>query len=180
MSLREYITTQFGLIPSFVYIMSLLIFVAGCFAFWRKNKSNMALHGIFTILLIEYVFVILCSTVIFRNTSDISRYHLIPFWSYAAKPYGHVLLMPETIVNIVMFIPIGILACIIIKGLGWKYAILLGACISCVIEILQFFFRKGVSEFDDVFHNTLGCIIGYGIYRLSRWHFGRLNSRGNE
>ena len=26
--------------------------------------------------------------------------------------------------------------------------------------------NKGFAEFDDVFHNTIGCMIGYGIYSL--------------
>lgn len=33
-----------------------------------------------------------------------------------------------------------------------------------MIEMLQFVFKKGYAEFDDVFHNALGCLIGYGVY----------------
>ena len=43
---------------------------------------------------------------------------------------------------------------------------MIGICLSVGIETLQFVFRKGFSEFDDVMHNTLGCLIGYGMYKV--------------
>ena len=74
--------------------------------------------------------------------------------------------------NVVVFVPIGILVGIVTlqkkkeKG-GWKIGLALtlgvGFCISVSIEALQYFFKRGFSEFDDVFHNTLGCLIGFMI-----------------
>ena len=34
---------------------------------------------------------------------------------------------------------------------------------SALIEGIQFVFKRGVVEFDDVFNNTLGTLIGYGL-----------------
>ena len=45
-------------------------------------------------------------------------------------------------------------------------ALLVGLCLSVSIEALQFVFKFGFSELDDVIHNTLGCMIGYGVYAL--------------
>lgn len=36
---------------------------------------------------------------------------------------------------------------------------------------------KGFSELDDVMHNTLGCMIGYGIYSLVRVGYERISER---
>ena len=33
-----------------------------------------------------------------------------------------------------------------------------------MIEVLQFVFKRGFAEFDDVFHNVVGCAIGFGVY----------------
>ena len=33
-----------------------------------------------------------------------------------------------------------------------------------MIEVLQFVFKRGFAEFDDVFHNVVGCVIGFGVY----------------
>ena len=38
------------------------------------------------------------------------------------------------------------------------------AVFSVVIELLQLFFEKGLFEFDDIFHNTIGGIIGLLLY----------------
>ncbi|WP_183772113.1 VanZ family protein [Catenibacillus scindens] len=37
---------------------------------------------------------------------------------------------------------------------------------SSAIEILQFILKKGLFEFDDIFHNTLGGIIGWAVVVL--------------
>jgi glycopeptide antibiotics resistance protein len=41
---------------------------------------------------------------------------------------------------------------------------LLGFLTSLSIELLQLVLKRGLFEFDDMFHNTLGVIIGYGIW----------------
>ena len=48
----------------------------------------------------------------------------------------------------------------------WWKVLLVVCSISIVIESLQFWFVKGFSEVDDVMHNMLGCMIGYGVYLL--------------
>ena len=39
----------------------------------------------------------------------------------------------------------------------------MGFIFSSVIELSQLALKRGLCEFDDVFHNTLGCVIGYGV-----------------
>ena len=68
--------------------------------------------------------------------------------------------------NIVVFIPIGFaIGLAFRKARGWQ-TILAGMGISVGIELLQWLFRKGFADVDDVIHNTLGCVVGYLLYRL--------------
>ena len=121
----------------------------------------------------------------FRVASDvISGHDFHPFWSYVAIQEGNKVLLPENIMNVVGFMPLGFLLGISLRGKkedlrwksGWLIAFLVGFCISVSIEALQYFTYRGFSEFDDVFHNTLGCVIGYGLWncfishRLHRYH----------
>lgn len=46
------------------------------------------------------------------------------------------------------------------------YTILFGCLVSVAIEVLQFFTQRGLCELDDVIHNTLGVVIGYGVYKV--------------
>ena len=48
----------------------------------------------------------------------------------------------------------------------WWKALAIGGGFSLLIEVLQFAFKRGFSEFDDVFHNVLGCAIGFALYLL--------------
>ena len=57
---------------------------------------------------------------------------------------------------------------------SWLIVTIIGCSISVTIEALQFCFLKGFSEVDDVMHNTLGCMIGYGMYALTRYGYERL------
>ena len=47
---------------------------------------------------------------------------------------------------------------------------MIGGGTSVSIETMQFFLKRGFSEVDDVMHNKMGCLIGYGIYKLLKFH----------
>ena len=98
------------------------------------------------------------------------QYNFMPFWSY--RDYFNGIdrrLLAENVMNIVVFVPVGVLVGATIRSVTWKKVLLIGMCLSVGIEVLQLVFRKGFSEVDDVMHNTLGCLIGYGIYRVIRY-----------
>lgn len=123
------------------------------------------------ILLLEYIFVIYCSTVISRHTLQEVQYNLIPFWSYLASAREDSdRLLVENVMNAMVFVPVGILWGYVSRK-GWKSAVVVGAGLSVGIEFLQFVFKRGFSEVDDVMHNTLGCMIGFSIYCLLRRDF---------
>ena len=84
------------------------------------------------------------------------RYELIPFWSW-----GVANLRPQIYANILMFVPIGLL----IGDKGWK-GLLIAICLSLSIEVVQLITHRGLFEFDDVIHNTIGAGIGIGTYGL--------------
>lgn len=63
------------------------------------------------------------------------------------------------------------------KSMTWLMVAIIGCGISVTIESLQFFLMRGFSEVDDVMHNTLGCLIGYGIITILRIIF---NTRYNN
>ena len=77
-------------------------------------------------------------------------------------------IIEEILMNIVMFIPVGILVAIYSKGnsANVKKPLLVGFLISFIIEILQLIFCKGCCETNDIIHNTIGCVLGYVVYSL--------------
>ena len=92
------------------------------------------------------------------------RVNLIPFvnlFDYDSKRE----LLLNVIGNTAMFIPSGIVLPIIYKKSNsfWK-VLVAGALISFCIEIIQLPFIVRASDVDDLILNTLGVVIGYGIY----------------
>ena len=77
----------------------------------------------------------------------------------------------EALINVIgnttMFIPLGIVWPVCFKQLDshWK-VIGAGVGTSLLIEILQLPFYDRVSDIDDLILNSLGFLIGYGIYLL--------------
>lgn len=141
-------------------VMSALIVMVFAFA---KNL-NTARKGVISTLLVEYSFLILCSTVIYRIATDDYKIYLTPFWSYAAiDTGGHDELIKENLMNVALGVPVGFLLSFIMNRRSWWKAGIVGFLFSSTIELSQLVFKRGLCEFDDVFHNTLGCVIGYGV-----------------
>ena len=70
--------------------------------------------------------------------------------------------------NVAIFIPLGLLPPILWKRWrsGWKTAVLCLLC-SLFIESLQLFIGRSV-DVDDLILNTLGGLLGYGLFALGR------------
>jgi len=63
--------------------------------------------------------------------------------------------------NIVLFIPAGVLAMLIVPRLRWWQAAVLGLAASTLIEVLQQVLRPArFATFEDVAANTIGATVG--------------------
>ncbi len=92
------------------------------------------------------------------------RINLIPFvniFNYSSIRD----IIRNVIGNVAMFIPSGIVLPIVYRKVNsfWK-VVAAGAFLSLCIEILQLPFPSRTSDIDDLILNTLGVVVGYGIY----------------
>lgn len=76
------------------------------------------------------------------------------------------------ILNFCMFVPLGIWLPLGIKGFRkfWR-TYLAGFTLTLFIECIQLFFQRGIFELDDLFGNTVGAMIGYGLFAMASWIF---------
>ena len=162
--LYSYLINLFFGVPKEVYILELLVLCFGVLLISVLVGKKRAGHFCLIMILLEYVFLICCSTIFFRETSNVKTFNFTPFWSYKSIIEGKEHILLEVIMNIMVFVPVGFLLGMITSKNGWKKSASLGAGLSIVIESVQFCLNKGFSEVDDVMHNTFGCVIGYGIY----------------
>lgn len=133
---------------------------------WKGAKEGVRYGAAF--LLAEYVALLLYFTVFMWRRTKEYEYALVPFWSYKAMLTETRVLMQEVAMNIAVFIPIGFLAGIAMKNDTWQKVAITGLAISLTIELLQLVLKRGCCETDDVINNTLGSLIGYGLYIMLR------------
>ena len=171
---KQYVISLNQDIPLEVYEGLLAVFCLGAIVFiaWKGLKTGCRYSV--ALLLLEYIFVLFCSTVIFRVSGETRHYNFHPFWSYDRPD-----LLVENIMNVVVFVPVGLMlgSFLRVKGsltseatksMTWLMVAIIGCGISVTIEALQFLFMRGFSEVDDVMHNTVGCILGYILVKGSR------------
>lgn len=115
------------------------------------------------VLLVLYIGFIIYTTLLCREPKDYREYNFQLFWSYQrffddVRPQGQQILL-----NILFFIPFGVLIPFCIYG-SWKRKLastVITACLlSGTVEFLQLLCKLGFAEFDDVFDNTMGAVIG--------------------
>lgn len=74
----------------------------------------------------------------------------------------------EVIANVLVFVPVGILACILLPHRRWLLALLVGPAASVAIELTQLLALPGrVPSIADVAENTLGATIGVALCLLA-------------
>ena len=76
------------------------------------------------------------------------------------------LLIWGVILNILLYYPLGYLLPILFPRLKPKHVILIGCLCSIATEAIQYLFKMGWCEMDDVIHNTLGTAIGVWVWNL--------------
>lgn len=144
-----------------------------CF-FWLKKlgyvtyKEKSFKTNICTVLLSFSIALIFNMTILGRNQDIEYRFRFQPFASCViAFENKDVVLLLQIIMNIVLFIPLGILLpCCFTRFEKNKKMILIVAVCSFGIELFQGITRIGMFEVDDILGNVLGAEIGYFMWHV--------------
>lgn len=164
---KDYLSMLYNRIPEYVYEGGISIFIIGSILFLGFAGIKKGWRKVVKLLLIEYLFIIYCSTVIYRDTNDSTKYRPISIDNYKGILEGDSpFIDPEMLMNILVFLPVGILLCVAFKSIKWWQALMVGCGLSVSIEILQFVLKRGTTEAGDVLHNTFGCLIGIALFTL--------------
>lgn len=161
-------------IPSILLV--LIVFCISLFSYkfiykkiFKGKKEVSPYKFILFVILIGYLFLAFAMTGLSRtnnfsntiiNLNFLSSY-LDVWYSWSLTP---LLLL---ILNILMLAPLGFLLPLISKKFDSAKNILLVAFTFTVfIELFQLITHRGIFELDDLFHNTIGAMIGYFIVKV--------------
>lgn len=136
---------------------------------WRNNmkdnnKTNKLTNVLFIIYLIALFWIIVFKfNVRLPSLRNMRSINLIPF----SEPLilNGKIAFSEIIMNVVIFVPLGIYARILFKRWSIGKKLFLFFLISLICEVFQFILNVGASDITDIINNTLGGIIGLMIYK---------------
>ena len=154
-------------IIAFAVVFLMAVFLAAVLLRLHKIVIIQAVCGL---LLLTFLSIVFGSTV-FTRTPGIRQYQPEVFWSWKeilgigtcgrlGSTTGDGLLQ-ENLLNILLLFPAGILLPGLTgRKLKWWMGLLVGIAVSSAIEISQLLLCRGLFEFDDIIHNSLGCMLG--------------------
>lgn len=171
----EYFSLVHDYVPLSAYLSLLVVFLIGSMVLLATCGLKKGLRNSLVLLLVEYIMLLFFQMVAFRPLMKTSALCLQPFWSYRAIQEGKGILLPEIIMNVVVFLPVGFLLGGAFQKMKWWMVLLIGLCVSVAIEALQFIYQRGLSEVDDVIHNVVGCLVGFGIFFMCASLLKRVN-----
>ncbi|MFB7642071.1 VanZ family protein [Peribacillus butanolivorans] len=167
------------------YIISRIIFLK------KKQKRIKVINELLMLIFVLYIVGLASQTIVpdwdmgiitdtgefyfnIHLSNEISKVNLIPFhtlYQYFFETNTNVsdwssVSLLNIIANFLLFSPIGFFVPLIWKKcFSFKNVFFLGLTVTCLVEIVQLFIGRS-TDIDDVMLNTIGVIIGYGIFSL--------------
>lgn len=131
----------------------------------KSEKQNTLTLVLFVIYLLALTWLILFKLQFTITVMDEGRIiNLIPLLG-SFRDNG-VIRFAEININIIAFIPLGIYICMLRTKWPFVKKVLAIVVLTLTFEITQFIFAIGRADITDVLSNTIGGIIGIGIYTL--------------
>ena len=156
-----------------VALIGVILLVYNLIRKFRKQKKVMIPTGrlLLCAVFIIYLVVVVGATMLRYRMHSFSGgigeiyplfYSYKEAWNhFSAREWRNIIL------NIMMFVPFGFLLPLVSKKFQvfWE-TYLAGFLLTFLIEMTQLLFNLGICELDDLMNNTVGAMIGYGLYRL--------------
>ncbi len=129
-----------------------------------KIKKIQAMSGMALLVFLGIVY----GSTVFTRSVGTRQYELIPFWSWREVIVHHDWsLLQEDFLNCLLLVPMGMLLPFVSNRRvhpGWAF--LAGLFVSFCIEVSQLIFLRGLFEWDDMIHNSFGCMMGCIVCNL--------------
>ena len=147
------------------YLIPAIIF-SGCVVFavsWLCGKKSTIKRRIPFTFFLAYILVIFRIVFFCREPGSRKAISLVLF-----ETWGHTFHMHAMFVeNIIMFIPFGFLAPMVFERMRKvRFCVFIGFLCSCGIELSQLITQRGYCQLDDVVTNTVGMLVGWGIWKM--------------
>lgn len=140
---------------------------------FKEVRRKAMLNEIIGLLFVIWAALIIGSTLDPRWGFFINIFDLPPYWQVIPQ-FGRDRM--HELLNMLMFVPIGLALPFTVKRSRFGCIVLAGFCFTFEIEFLQGFSPNRYGDINDVITNTLGTVIGYLLYMLIKAVFPRFTA----
>lgn len=144
------------------------------FRYTRNYRKGAAIANCGALAFLAFI---LWATLFLRTPGMEHQANLIPLWSwYQGFFLDNDEIRWQIYFNILLFVPYGCLL-YLSKPRPMAKILLRGFLLSLVIELCQLVFKLGLFEWDDLLHNSLGCLLGGFAAKIMErvWNLHRLH-----
>ncbi len=157
-------------------ILTFLIALLFYFIYRKVMKKENILQKryiVFGMLFCMYLIIVFGVTMVADGTRGFADYRMKIHFFESYKQAWNTMSITEwrnLVLNILLFVPMGCILPILFKRCKlWWLTYGIGFMFSLTIEMTQLITKRGMCEADDLLNNTLGCMIGFGLYYLCRY-----------
>lgn len=157
------------IIASLLIIIGNVVYANNCAdKIEEKNKVT----KLSLIIVFIYYIIFLFNMTIFARYDSGNGYNLIPFNSIIStlKSDNLYFMIINTLGNLLIFMPLEYFIIKLFKIKKLSLNLLLSFLIILIIEILQFIFKLGIFDIDDIILNITGMIVFYIVYKKRLWN----------
>ena len=144
----------------------------------RKVKHKVLCGIFFAVYLVLLLYFLFFAESFGRtNIPERYQYNLMPFheinrYLLNYEVLGWKLVFLNLIGNVLAFVPLGFLVPVFFDPKPrFLRMFAVSVLLSFGVELIQLVFQVGSFDVDDILLNTLGSMIGYGIYRVARVYY---------
>lgn len=161
------------LLCAILLVAFIIVFVTGKVGLIKKWDAAIILRRQAVGLYFVYIFLLFVITILSREPRTDDLPHIfIPFYEYYfiiknGYPWYYDNMIILNIVNVLMFMPYGVLAREVTRS-KVLFPVFSAMAISLIIEIIQLVTDMGLFDVNDIMYNTLGALAGCGICALCK------------
>lgn len=139
-----------------------------------KSRQQILLNILLYAVLTFYLIVLF--GLLFMKARSFSSINLVPFYSIGSFLFSddkilRAFAVSNVVGNIVLFVPLGLYLSLFLREKSIAKNVLWILLISTSVEVLQFVFKVGATDIDDVLLNGFGGLIGIIAYHILLKYF---------
>lgn len=159
-----------------IWILAIpVIAILQFFVFKQRSFGKFFMALVFAFYLIGVFFVTGIPTFDYLRIE--LNFQWIPLIDIVNEPVEY---LKNTVLNIILFMPLGFLLPALWKEYrSFKATVLSGFALSLLIEILQIFTFR-LTDVDDLITNTIGTVAGYYLWKMAAKRIVKKQSEGDE